>query len=35
MCLCGMLAAEYETLPPAMRDAILRFFDHNQGWLGA
>jgi TetR/AcrR family transcriptional regulator, transcriptional repressor for nem operon len=35
MCLCGMLAAEYETLPPAMRDGILRFFDHNQGWLRA
>ena len=35
MCLCGMLAAEYETLPPAMRDAILRFFDDNQGWLRA
>ena len=35
MCLCGMLAAEYETLPPPMRDAILRFFDRNQGWLGA
>jgi TetR/AcrR family transcriptional regulator, transcriptional repressor for nem operon len=34
MCLCGMLAAEYETLPPAMRDAILRFFDRNEGWLG-
>ncbi len=33
MCLCGMLAADYETLPPPMRDAILRFFDHNQGWL--
>jgi TetR/AcrR family transcriptional repressor of nem operon len=33
MCLCGMLAAEYETLPPLMRDAILRFFDDNQGWL--
>ncbi|HTU98722.1 MAG TPA: TetR/AcrR family transcriptional regulator [Solirubrobacteraceae bacterium] len=35
MCLCGMLAAEYETLPPAMRDAILRFFDDNQDWLEA
>jgi TetR/AcrR family transcriptional regulator, transcriptional repressor for nem operon len=35
MCLCGMLAAEYETLSPAMRDAILRFFDYNQGWLRA
>ncbi|MFZ1997641.1 MAG: TetR/AcrR family transcriptional regulator [Solirubrobacteraceae bacterium] len=33
MCLCGMLAAEYETLPDAMRIAILRFFDHNQTWL--
>jgi TetR/AcrR family transcriptional regulator, transcriptional repressor for nem operon len=35
MCLCGMLAAEYETLPATMRDAILRFFDDNQGWLRA
>jgi TetR/AcrR family transcriptional regulator, transcriptional repressor for nem operon len=35
MCLCGMLAAEYETLPTAMRDAILRFFDDNHGWLRA
>jgi TetR/AcrR family transcriptional repressor of nem operon len=35
MCLCGMLAAEYETLPATMRDAILRFFDENQGWLRA
>jgi TetR/AcrR family transcriptional repressor of nem operon len=33
MCLCGMLAAEYETLPTPMRDAILRFFDHNEEWL--
>jgi TetR/AcrR family transcriptional regulator, transcriptional repressor for nem operon len=33
MCLCGMLAAEYETLPAPMRNAILGFFDHNQGWL--
>ncbi|MGZ4274828.1 MAG: TetR/AcrR family transcriptional regulator [Solirubrobacteraceae bacterium] len=33
MCLCGMLAAEYETLPAPMRDAILRFFDRNQAWL--
>jgi TetR/AcrR family transcriptional repressor of nem operon len=33
MCLCGMLAAEYETLPEAMRLAILRFFDANQRWL--
>jgi TetR/AcrR family transcriptional repressor of nem operon len=35
MCLCGMLAAEYETLPAPMRDAILRFFDHSEGWLQA
>lgn len=35
MCLCGMLAAEYETLPGPMRNAILSFFDHNEGWLRA
>jgi TetR/AcrR family transcriptional regulator, transcriptional repressor for nem operon len=34
MCLCGMLAAEYDTLPPPMRDAILGFFDENESWLG-
>jgi TetR/AcrR family transcriptional repressor of nem operon len=33
MCLCGMLAAEYDTLPAPMRDAILGFFDRNQAWL--
>jgi|SRR4051794_6740784 len=33
MCLCGMLAAEYQTLPKAMRDAVLRFFDANEVWL--
>ncbi|MFL5863369.1 MAG: TetR/AcrR family transcriptional regulator [Solirubrobacteraceae bacterium] len=33
MCLCGMLAAEYETLPTPMRDAIVHFFDHNEAWL--
>jgi TetR/AcrR family transcriptional regulator, transcriptional repressor for nem operon len=33
MCLCGMLAAEYDTLPEAMRDAIIGFFDENEGWL--
>jgi TetR/AcrR family transcriptional repressor of nem operon len=33
MCLCGMLAAEYETLPAPMADAIIRFFDANQEWL--
>jgi TetR/AcrR family transcriptional regulator, transcriptional repressor for nem operon len=33
MCLCGMLAAEYETLPEPIRGAILRFFDENEAWL--
>lgn len=33
MCLCGMLAAEYETLPPAMQRAIRAFFDANESWL--
>jgi TetR/AcrR family transcriptional repressor of nem operon len=33
MCLCGILAAEYETLPPPMREAVVRFFDENEVWL--
>jgi TetR/AcrR family transcriptional regulator, transcriptional repressor for nem operon len=33
MCLCGMLAADYATLPPAMRTAVVRFFDDNETWL--
>jgi TetR/AcrR family transcriptional repressor of nem operon len=33
MCLCGMLAADYETLPIPMRDAVIRFFDANEEWL--
>ena len=33
MCLCGMLAAEYQTLPQQMRDAVIRFFDDNEAWL--
>ena len=33
MCLCGMLAADYETLPQAMRAAVVRFFDENGVWL--
>ena len=33
MCLCGMLAAEYQTLPKPMRDAVIRFFDENEAWL--
>ena len=33
MCLCGMLAAEYQTLPKPMRAAVLRFFAQNESWL--
>ncbi|HTX31841.1 MAG TPA: TetR/AcrR family transcriptional regulator [Solirubrobacteraceae bacterium] len=33
MCLCGVLAAEYQTLPKPMRQAVIRFFDDNQRWL--
>jgi TetR/AcrR family transcriptional repressor of nem operon len=33
MCLCGMLAADYDTLPEPMRAAVLRFFDDNEAWL--
>jgi TetR/AcrR family transcriptional repressor of nem operon len=33
ICLCGMLAAEYATLPAAMQDGIRRFFDANEAWL--
>ena len=33
MCLCGMLAAEYQTLPPAMQAAVIQFFDENEAWL--
>jgi TetR/AcrR family transcriptional regulator, transcriptional repressor for nem operon len=33
MCLCGMLAAEYDTLPDPMREGVNAFFDQNQSWL--
>ncbi|MBV9168525.1 MAG: TetR/AcrR family transcriptional regulator [Chloroflexi bacterium] len=33
MCLCGMLAAEYQTLPKPMQNAVIRFFDANESWL--
>jgi TetR/AcrR family transcriptional repressor of nem operon len=35
MCLCGMLAAEYTTLPEAMQRAVERFFADNLRWLEA
>jgi TetR/AcrR family transcriptional repressor of nem operon len=34
MCLCGMLAAEYETLPEPMSEAVVMFFQDNEAWLG-
>ncbi len=33
MCLCGMLAAEYPTLPDPMRASVVSFFDQNETWL--
>lgn len=33
MCLCGMLAAEYATLPASMQVELKRFFDMNERWL--
>ncbi len=35
MCLCGMLAADYATLPPIMKEAVRSFFDANESWLAA
>jgi TetR/AcrR family transcriptional repressor of nem operon len=32
LCLCGMLAAEHATLPPAMQAALRAFFDANEAW---
>jgi TetR/AcrR family transcriptional repressor of nem operon len=33
LCLCGMLAAEYQTLPKSMRERVIGFFDENERWL--
>jgi TetR/AcrR family transcriptional repressor of nem operon len=33
MCLCGMLAAEYQTLPAPMQAAVAGFFEANENWL--
>jgi TetR/AcrR family transcriptional repressor of nem operon len=35
MCLCGMLAAEYATLPGPMQEGLTAFFDANELWLTA
>ncbi len=33
MCLCGMLAAEYATLPAGVQDKVRGFFDEQREWL--
>ena len=33
MCLCGMLAAEYQTLAAPMREAVTAFFEANENWV--
>ena len=33
MCLCGMMAAEWGTLPQPMRDDMRHYFDANEKWL--
>src|SRR3954470_19796546 len=35
MCLCGILAAEYPTLPRPMQKELRHFFDENERWLAA
>ncbi len=35
MCLFGILAAEYHTLPLGMRSAVRGFFERNETWLAA
>jgi len=35
ICLCGMLAAEYATLPAPMQEGLKLFFDMNERWLTA
>lgn len=35
MCLCGMLATDYDTLSDPMRQAVITFFDRNESWLAA
>jgi TetR/AcrR family transcriptional regulator, transcriptional repressor for nem operon len=33
MCLCGMLASEYESIVDPMRHAVIDFLDDNETWL--
>ncbi|MGQ0723464.1 MAG: TetR/AcrR family transcriptional regulator [Candidatus Eiseniibacteriota bacterium] len=33
LCLCGMLATEYATLPPAVQREVKAFYDETEAWL--
>ena len=33
MCICGVLAAEYQTLPQSMQPAVIRIFDQSEAWV--
>jgi TetR/AcrR family transcriptional repressor of nem operon len=33
MCLCGMMAADYETLASGVKARVVGFFDSNEAWL--
>jgi TetR/AcrR family transcriptional repressor of nem operon len=33
MCLCGMLAADYATLPETIKHRVRQFFEANEAWL--
>jgi TetR/AcrR family transcriptional repressor of nem operon len=33
MCLCGMMAADFNTLETPIRDAVQKFFTENETWL--
>jgi TetR/AcrR family transcriptional repressor of nem operon len=33
LCLCGMLASDFATLPKPMKDGVRAFFDANETWL--
>jgi TetR/AcrR family transcriptional repressor of nem operon len=35
MCLCGLLGAEVESLPPKVAAEVRRFFEQNVAWLAA
>lgn len=35
MCMCGMLAADFSTLPRLLRDSVRAFFADNESWLEA